>query len=191
MALRHWALVLLVSLGYAGCAAQYRPSGVAEDATQPVLREPTDYDPFAGELPALILDAQLQQQAGNLLDIGIQRQLFDFGRAKTEDPRPWILLARDSMERDWVGFAMSQYGLALRADARVTRAHDVLSDVLQTAVNYTSVEESDANALLQEYWGLDALPAIERELALMQEQGRDAAATKLMAIREALIASAQ
>lgn len=191
MDLRRWALVLLMSCGYTGCAAELQQGDVSEDAVEPTASELTEYDPFEGYLPALILDAQLQQQGGKLLDIGIQRQLFESGQENASDPRPWILLARDSMARDWVGFAMRQYGLALRADARVTRTHNVLSDVIHTAVIYTSVEESDANALLAEYWGRNAVPAIKDELAQMQEQGREAAAEKLIAMRDSLVAAAE
>ena len=82
-------------------------------------------------------------------------------------------------------FAMRQYGLALRADVRVTRAANVLSAVLQVAIDYTGVvEESDANALLTEYWGLPALPAIERAEAQMEAEGREVAAKKLEAMRQ-------
>jgi hypothetical protein len=190
MDLRRWSFVLCVASGLSGCVAEYQPVPDAADAVPAQQAEVAEYDPFTAEQPALIADALQRQAEGKLLAIDIQRELFDYGQANVSDPRPWLPLARDSMAREWAGFAVRQYGLALRADARVARTHNVLTDVLLIAVDYTGVEESDANELLQEFWGVAALPELDRVRASMEAEGHEQAANKLTLMREAIVAAA-
>jgi hypothetical protein len=181
-------LSCLVSLGLGGCMAEYVPP----DDTPVASNELALFDPFTSDMPALLLDAWVRQNNGRLLHIAMQSDLYDYGIANTTDPRPWLLLAYDSVARDWDGIAIRQYGLALKADARVTRTENVLADVLRIAIDYTGVvEETDANALLTQYWGVAALPAIDSAQAEMEAEGHDAAAKKLEAMRRSLIAGAR
>jgi hypothetical protein len=189
MDLRRMACVLCVVVS--GCMQGYQPMAGSGDEVPAAQSALTVYDPFVGEQPSVILEARQQQLNGKLLGIPIQRELFELGQTDLKDPRPWLLLARDSMARDWVGFAMRQYGSALAADRRVIRTEGVLEDVLDTAIIYTGVEESDANAMLMEYWGVAALPAITEALDEMEATGRDLAADKLTVMRDAILAAAE
>lgn len=91
---------VLLGLGPAmsGCAADASVLG-AEDAPAAVSMQETDltYDPFEGDMPELMNEAMEKQLAGGLLDIRLQRELFDYTRAHPGDARPWLLLGRDSM----------------------------------------------------------------------------------------------
>jgi hypothetical protein len=173
----------LVASGLGACVADYRPIEAEEAAAYDL----TEYDPFTIDMPALILDAKLRQDKGRLLSVDMQHELYDYGQAHADDPRPWLLLARDSMAQRWAGFAVRQYGLALSADARVATTAGVLDDVLSIAIDYTGVEERDANALLEAFWGATALPAVERELAQMVAEGREQESEKLAAVRATLL----
>jgi hypothetical protein len=188
MRARCWSGLLSLVLCLAGCAeivpADERDDGGAETPDGGRAK----YDPFVGELPTLIADARTKQLAGELLDIDVQRPLFEYGKSHPSDPCPWLLLARDSMAREWGGFAGSQYESAIQADVRVIDLPYVLSDLLIVASEYTGVEQQAALDLIVDVWGRAAGQEIDLALVAAEVRGDDAALKNLRDLQAAVIA---
>ena len=188
--MRNIPLVLTVMFALAGCAAQVGvevpndPDG-AQGASEPAAGD--NHDLFAGEMPPLMQQAHSRQLDGALLDLDEQRALYDYALEHDDDARPWLLLARDSMRRDWQGFALRQYASAIEADARAAVQRGVLDDLVRIAAYNSAVfEQRNAADLIVDVYSDDALPAIERALADAERAGDDAAIARLTALRTTL-----
>jgi hypothetical protein len=174
------ALLLLM-----GCAGTRAPAPTHElKAT--TANAPELYDPFVGDAPHIITEALAEQASGKLLDIDLQRALFDYAHSHLDDARPWLLLARDSMARAWGGWAERQYASALEADPRVVSADGVLSDLMIVATDYQGSDQTEATQLIVEHWGDTAIPAIEQALADAELRDDEVRASHLQALRDAL-----
>jgi hypothetical protein len=173
-------LLLAMALSLTGCSAPVggEPED-AEDAGGPI-------DLFEGPMPDLLAQAHRLQQNGVLLEIPLQREIYDYGRTHTDDARPWLLLARDSVRREWAGFAVSQYGLAIEADVRAKRQPEVLPFLIEMVAEYVGYENEQATELIRSAWGTAALSKVEdaREEAL--RAGRTIEAERLATLQKAL-----
>jgi hypothetical protein len=148
-----------------------------------------EYEPFAGELPDMMSDALDTLVAGELLEPDVLHQLFDYAHANPNDARPWLLLARDSMLREWGGVAERQYASAIEADPRVLETSFVLRDLLIVASEYIGIEQGEAVALIVDNWGSEALPAIDAARASAEQAGDENAAAKLASLRDEIEAA--
>lgn len=167
-----------------GCAGQVRDEDTSSDerAAGPV-------DLFAGDAPDAIVDAHARQLDGELLEIALLRALFELAKAHPGDARPWLLLARDSMQRDWVGFAVRQYASAIEADDRAAQDASVLADLIEVAASgaYGELERREASALIVDAWGARAVPAIDQKIAAMRVAGDRDAIGRMEALKAAAL----
>ena len=78
-----------------------RPASVAPATSSPPV------DLFAGEQPELFaMGQQVLEQKGRL-NVARLKELYEWGKAHPGDARPHILMAIDSMNRDWWAFPHS------------------------------------------------------------------------------------
>jgi hypothetical protein len=147
-----------------------------------------DLDLFAGDAPDLLVTAHRAQLCGEVLDVDVLSAIFQYAQQHPDDARPWLLLARDSMRRQWGGFAVRQYASAITADERVTHDDSVLVDLLHVARNYDGLEHDEASALIAEAWGARALPALDAQQAEMRAADDAAAVDRLEDVRAGITA---
>lgn len=179
--MKNSALFLAIVLGLGGCVAPVTDEpGDAGDADEspPLIKAP---------MPEPLMEAWLLQRDGQLLEVALQKELWNYGHAHPHDARPWLLLARDSVRREWTGFAVSQYRLAITADVRAKQEPEVLPYLIGVVRDYVNFENEEATALIRSAWGTEALRAVEdaREAAL--RAGQLIQADRLEKLREALI----
>jgi len=192
--MRNIHATLVVVLALAGCAGQLpsdEPRGPADpqgsqgsqsDVAPAAFQ--ADDDLFAGDMPDMMVDAHTLELDGEELDADLQKALYGYALEHTDDARPWLLLARDSMRRSWDGFAVRQYGSAIDADARAASQDGVLADLVWIAGHSQGAfEQRESTALIADVYGPDALPAIDRALADAQRMEDLVAAERLRALR--------
>lgn len=184
-------LAVMVILALGGCAADVAAPEVQDESgarAMAVAPEGTeDYDPFAGEMPDLLVDAHARVLDGEWLDLGTMKALWEYAQRQPNDARPWLVLALDSMAEDVHGFAVTQYRAAFEADARSADYAPMLPDVLAIAMGHRGFEYDEAVALMAEAWGERALPTIDGVMLTMHEDGDLEGARKLAAIRAAVV----
>jgi hypothetical protein len=178
-------LGLLCVFAYFGC-------GVERDTSESApISHAEAYEPFAGEMPDMMSDALDILNAGELLEPDVLHRVFDYAHGNPNDARPWLLLARDSMSREWGGVAERQYASAIEADPRVIETSFVLRDLLIVASEYIGVEQGEAVALIVDNWGTDALPAIDAARESADQAGDENAAAKLASLRDEVVEAAR
>ena len=167
--------------------AKIAPTAVEKPAEEPVpANAPVDL--FAGEMPDFMADLHAKVLEKKWLNVEQQKQLYHWGQAHKNDARPQLLLAWDSRNRDWDGFAINVYGIAFRADPRATQDPAHLRDVLQLASKHEPgrVEFNEAADIVKTHFGLNALPMIDEELEKLNASGQIARATRLSKMRDIL-----
>ena len=149
--------------------------------------EPTlDVDLFAGPMPDFMTEAHTRTLDKKWCDVTLQKKLYQFGQEHKDDARPQLLLAWDSMNREWYGIAVRMYAIAYRADKRAKHDPTMLRDLLYVAARYDRVEFKEAAELIREAYGEEALPSIDEELATFREQGNSVNTERLERLREAI-----
>jgi hypothetical protein len=146
----------------------------------------TATDLFAGAMPDFMAATHLRVLDKQPLEIPEQKQLYNWGKEHPDDARPQLLLAWDSMNRDWQGIAVRMYRIAYRADRRAKADPSMLRDLLAIASRFDGVEGSESTEVVKEALGGEALPDIDAALDTARAGGDDAAVTRLVALRKAI-----
>jgi hypothetical protein len=149
-----------------------------------------DFDLFAGEMPAFMANAHARVLAKQWLDVNIQKQLYQWGQEHKDDARPQLLLAWDSMHREWEGIAVRMYRIAYRADRRAKQDPSMLRDLLSIVSRYDRTEFREGVGILQEAFGEEALPALDKELEALRVRGELERAGRLQKVRDVLTGKA-
>jgi hypothetical protein len=143
-----------------------------------------DSDLFAGPMPDFMADMHGRTLAKQWLDVNMQKQLYNFGQEHKDDARPQLLLAWDSMNREWYGIAVRMYRISYRADKRTKHDPSMLRDLLFIAARYDKTEFRESVELIQEAYGEEALPRIDEEIATLRTQGQRAGTERLERLRQ-------
>jgi hypothetical protein len=166
------------------------PAAEDDPAPQPVKPAPAAPDPdvdlFAGAAPDFITDAHARVLGKKWLDVGMQKQLYNFGQEHKDDARPQLLLAWDSMNREWYGIAVRMYRIAYRADRRAKHDPTMLRDLLFIAGRYDKTEFREATEIINEAYGEEALPRIDEEIAAARGQHELTRTERLERLRAAV-----
>jgi hypothetical protein len=134
-------------------------------------------DLFAGPAPEIIERGHQFADSGRPLHSKRVKELYDFSKAHPGDARPQIVLALDSMNRGWYGFAAGHYKKAFEEDPRAAKDPRVLRDLLKIAGRR---HDSDrAREALAAIYGRDALVPAQRAMAEASERGEEATAERL------------
>ena len=166
-----------------------KPATGAPAAPAPAAAaEPTnpDSDLFAGTMPDFMVDLHARVLDKKWLDAPQQRQLYEFGQAHKDDARPQLLLAWDSMNREWDGIAVRMYRIAYRADHRAKDDPSMLRDLISIGSRYDRTEFRETTEIVKEAYGASALPRIEDEIARLAAAGDVARSTRLARLRDAI-----
>jgi hypothetical protein len=128
---------------------------------------------------------------GRVLDkksLGVveQKALYDYGKANPSDARPQLLLAWDSMNRDWDGIGVRMYRIAYKADARVKEDPRMLEDLIEVAATHDKVEYRETLALVQEVYGSDAIGKVEEAIEEHSARGAMKNVERLSLLRSVL-----
>lgn len=148
-----------------------------------VARDPNAIDLFAGPMPEWMQELHDRAAAGKPLDVAEEKQLYNFGQEHKDDARPQILLAWDSMNRNWWGFAVRLYKSAYEADPRAKEDPTMLRDLVEIASRYDTVEYRESTELIKTAFGEDALPRIDMKLEEARRSGDVTRATRLERLR--------
>ena len=155
------------------------PVAPAKAAT-PVL----DVDLFASPMPDFMTEAHTRTIDKQWCDVNLQKKLYQYGQEHKDDARPQLLLAWDSMNREWYGIAVRMYRIAYQADKRAKYDPSMLRDLLFVAARHDRVEFSDAVEIIREAYGEEALPSIDEELATFRAQGNSVNTERLQRLRD-------
>lgn len=143
-------------------------------------------DLFAGAMPDFMAASHVRVLDKKFLESAEQKALYEFGKAHPDDARPQLLLAWDSMNRDWQGMAVRSYRIAYRADRRAKDDPNMLRDLLQVASRFDGVEGNEATEVVKEAYGSDAVPSLDHALDALRAEGDEKRVARLQALRDAL-----
>lgn len=159
------------------------PKQPAAKAAAPSGSPTLDVDLFAGPMPDFMADAHARVLEKKWLDVSIQKQLYNFGQEHKDDARPQLLLAWDSMHREWYGIAVRMYRISYRADRRAKYDPSMLRDLLFVASRYDRTEFREAVEVIREAYGEEALPRIDEEIAAVRNARDTGRADRLGRLR--------
>lgn len=160
--------------------AQLEPAAAAKPVEPPV-------DLFAGEMPDFLANAHARVLDKKWLGAHDQKLLYEFGKENPNDARPQLLLAWDSMNREWDGIAVRMYRIAYRADPRSKRDPSMLRDLLKVAATHDRVEYRETTEIVREAFGGEALDPIAEKIAELQARGDTRGADRLERLRDAIL----
>jgi serine/threonine protein kinase len=128
------------------------------------LFAPSADDPWS-TLPAepMLMDARAVVLGGEALSSARERELRDYARDHRDDPRAHLVLAQHFMAQRYEAAAMERYALAQRVDPRSRHDPRMLADLVTLASHAPA--SRGAARVIQESYGPDALPEIERRLS--------------------------
>jgi hypothetical protein len=176
-----------------GPSLQAKPApGAAIAASKIETPQPTaagdDVDLFADAMPDFMVDIHARVLDKKWLGVEDQKKLYNYGKEHRDDARPQLLLAWDARNREWDGMAITVYGTAFRADPRARQDKTNLRDLLDLASKHEveRVEFKDAEQIVKDSFGLDAIPVVEEQLAKAEELGQMARAARLSHMRDTL-----
>jgi hypothetical protein len=144
------------------------PKQPAAEAARPTASPTLDVDLFAGPMPDFMTEAHARVLDKKWLDVSVQKQLYNFGQEHKDDARPQLLLAWDSMHREWYGIAVRMYRISYRADHRAKYDPSMLRDLLWIASRYDRTEFRETVEIVKEAYGEEALPRIDEEIAALR-----------------------
>jgi hypothetical protein len=167
--------------------APVRPAtGGAPAATPtpaPAADPSLDVDLFAGPMPDFMAEAHARTFEKKWCDVNLQKKLYNFGQEHKDDARPQLLLAWDSMNREWYGIAVRMYRISYRADKRAKHDPSMLRDLLFIAARYDKTEFRETVELIRDAYGEEALPRIDEEIATLRAQGQVRGTERLERLR--------
>jgi hypothetical protein len=164
--------------------AKYAERKAAKAAERREERAGAEVDLFAGPMPEWMENLYDRTTRKKWLHVSQQKQLHDYGQQHEDDARPQLLLAWDSMNRGWEGFATRLYRMAYEADERAKHDPTMLRDLIDIASRFERVEFRETAELVKEAYGTEALPKIDLKLAELRQQGHLQHAARLQRLRD-------
>jgi hypothetical protein len=195
------AWMLMGPSGNAPPSADHAPASAAAAPTATNRSAPTPTKPddkaapaaaaavdlFAGAMPDFMVDAHARVLDKKWLDVEVQKQLYAYGQAHSDDARPQLLLAWDSVNREWWGMAVRTYRMAYRADPRAKDDPSMLRDLLLVASRFDRTEYREATEVLEEAFGSAALPRLDELRSELSARGELTGVARLQRLRDALL----
>lgn len=175
-----------------GPSLQAKPAPAEKPAAKTETPQPLaagdDVDLFADAMPDFMVDIHARVLDKKWLGVEDQKKLYNYGKEHRDDARPQLLLAWDARNREWDGMAITVYGTAFRADPRARQDKSNLRDLIDLASKHEveRVEFTDAEQIVKDSFGPDAIPIVEEQLAKAEELGQMARAARLSHMRDTL-----
>jgi hypothetical protein len=161
-----------------------------KNAAQPSVKPapaPTPAEPpvnlFADPMPDFMSKSYAAVLDKKWLDADQQKELYNWGKEHKDDARPQLILAWESMNRDWKGLSVRMYRMAYRADHRAKDDPSMLRDLLHIASQYDTVEYREASDVIRDAYGEEALPKIDDAIAQLRGEGAESRAERLQRLR--------
>jgi hypothetical protein len=175
-------------VGHAPAAMQPAQPLANNAPAQPAKAEPAEpaVDLFAGEMPDFMANLHARVLDKKPLGAPQQRELYEYGKKNPTDARPQLLLAWDSMNREWDGIAVRMYRIAYRADPRAKQDPSMLRDLLQVAATHDRVEYRETTEIVREAYGGEALDAITEKIGELQARNDTKGVDRLERLRDAI-----
>lgn len=139
---------------------------------------------FDAPAPELISKGYEFASRGQRLRATKVKAIFDYGQEHPDDARPSLILAIDSLNRGWHGFAAKHYLKAYQKDPRVRDEPRMFEDLLSMVGK--SRDAAPAADAIVEIFGPEALPEVENGLAEATAQGDRYRAEQLRELKERL-----
>jgi hypothetical protein len=163
------------------------PAPAAKAApAEPTPAPPPPVDLFAGPMPDFMAASHARVLDKKQLDVEAQKELYHFGQEHKDDARPQLLLAWDSMNREWDGIGVRMYRMAYHADKRAKDDPSMLHDLLSVASRFDQTEYKEATDIIREAYGAQALPQLDVQLADLRSHGDLVGAARLQRLRTLL-----
>lgn len=172
-------------------AAEAEPAAepqAAAKAEEPASAKSEPVDLFAGPMPDFMADLHKVVLDKKPLSAPMQKQLYDYGKEHPDDARPQLLLAWDSRNREWDGFAVRMYRIAFRADRRSKQDPSMLRDLIDIASRHDRVEYRETTELLREAFGGEAIGPIEEAIERHRQRREGSRVDRLQRLKDALSA---
>lgn len=167
-----------------------KPAAVAEaEAAAEGAAQGDGVDLFAGEMPDFMAEYHLRVLQKKKLGAHMQKELYNWGQENKSDARPQLILAWDSMNRDWEGIAVRMYRIAYRADNRAKDDPTMLRDLLKIAAKYDRTEYRETVAIIKEAYGEEALPRIDEAIAKHRAEKNSAGVDRLQRLKTSISGS--
>lgn len=141
-------------------------------------------DFFSGPAPELIERAYDVVSSGRRLHSKRVKEVYEYGKTHPDDPRPQLLLAMDSMNRGWYGFASDHYVRAVKADAEAANDPRVMRDLIRIASRKHDSDE--AREALVDIYGRGALAAVQQATEDARAQNDSPTEARLSDLAEVL-----
>jgi hypothetical protein len=165
--------------------AAAKPTAKADEPAAPAAIDPL-VDVFAGPMPDFMVDIHTRVLDKKPLGVEQQKALYNFGQENKTDARPQLLLAWDSMNREWDGIAVRMYRIAYRADPRAKHDPRMLNDLISVASRLEKTEHREATAIIVEAYGGSVLPRLDDEIDALRQSGQHARSARLERVRDAV-----
>ncbi len=165
-----------------------KPAALAEAAAEGAAHG-DGVDLFAGEMPDFMAEYHLRVLQKKKLGAHMQKELYNWGQENKSDARPQLILAWDSMNRDWEGIAVRMYRIAYRADSRAKDDPTMLRDLLKIAAKYDRTEYRETVAIIKEAYGEEALPRIDEAIAKHRAEKNSAGVDRLQRLKTSISGS--
>jgi hypothetical protein len=167
------------------------PPDTREPAPAPAVPAKPAVDLFAGEMPDFMAETHARVLDKKPLGVVDQKKIHEYGKANPNDARPQLLLAWDSINREWDGIGVRMYKIAYRADPRVKDDPRMLEDLLHVAATHDKVEYRETLELVKDVYGSDAIGAIEQTIEEHAANGKAKSVERLTLLRDVLKGEAQ
>ena len=139
-------------------------------------------DPWQDPVPRALRPLRDRLDRGKRISEGSLRPVYSFARQHPADPRPWLLAGRAYAQLDWRSDSVERYLRAARMDPGCRGDPRMLADLLTAAVH--PVAGRAAAKAIDEVYGAEAIPAVEKELD--RWAGDRDTASRLARLRESL-----
>jgi hypothetical protein len=134
-----------------------------------LVPEAETVDLFSGPAPELISRGHEIVDSGGRLHSKRVKELYELGKQSPGDARPHVILALDSMNRGWYGFAVGHYQRAVEENPEAAKDPRVMRDLLNMAGRRHHAEK--AQAAVASIYGPTALPAVRAAIEEAMAEG--------------------
>ena len=99
-----------------------------------------------------------------------RKQLYEFGREHRDDARPQLLLAWDSMNREWDGFGVRITAWLTLPTERAKDDPRMLRDLIEIEPLRHGRVQGSARSIMREAYGAQAVPQLNAKIADLRSQ---------------------
>jgi serine/threonine protein kinase len=148
--------------GMSGAASANASKGADAQPTLSTRIKAGSRDPWQDPVPPQLNGLLAQAASGGEGSDWTVRHLQEFNQSHPDDPRGHLLLGRFYLNRMWRSDALAQFAIALQRDSSLRGTPELLPLLVDIVAQGRATVP--AQALIEKYWGRDALPEVDSAL---------------------------